>query len=342
MTILQRPNAENQPPIGPKAETQKSQSITPAPTISSGPRPPVESKPSPAAATAPAQKAPKVSAIGPKDVKIVPAVPRVSPALKNAPTATNANLASTTTNATAPPQHVPKQPQAAANAAQYQNATTQAATAAVAAAMARLAPTSEQKPRPTATSVVDNLTQKVNEMRVDSSNRTPNGPRGRGRGGRGRGRGIEVPHSDFDFELANAKFNKQDLVKEAIATGEPLEGEGINGLAESPAPNGTADVQIPAAAPYNSKSSFFDNISSEARDRHEAADGSRRAGGPEQRGEERRKNLETFGMGSVDGGYRGGFRGRGRGRGYRGYGARGGGYVRGNGGYNGRGAAATT
>jgi len=144
-------------------------------------------------------------------------------------------------------------------------------------------------------------------------------------------------------------------VKEAIASGETsMNGEipAINGteVSTEPTANGTADTVIPGAAMYNKSSSFFDNISSEARDRDEAADGKRRPSGPEFRTEERKRNLETFGMGSVEGGHRGGFRGRGRGRGgfREGRGAGGfGGYGRGGGadgaaGVRGRGRAMVT
>jgi len=134
---------------------------------------------------------------------------------------------------------------------------------------------------------------------------------------------MEVPTTDFDFESSNAKFNKQDLVKEAIATGSPLGDASVAPTVDALS-NGQSngaekeDVVIPPS--YNKSSSFFDNISSELKDREEAA--SKR--GQEFRSEERRKNMETFGQGSVDG-YRGGFRGgrgRGRGRG-RGFGYRG-------------------
>ena len=340
MNMLQKLNAENQPPVGAKPENQQSQAATPAPATASGPRPPVESKPSVGAATAPTQNNAKHTSAGLKDSKIVPAVPVISPSSKNIlAAAPPANLAATAANAgnKAPaPAAAPNKSQAAASAAaQYHNATTQAATAAVAAAMAKLAPSPRQKREPVSGNAVDNLTQKVNEMRVDNNSRTANTSRGRGRGGRGgRGRGIEVPRSDFDFESSNARFNKQDLVKEAIGTGETPDGEIVNGATDPPTPNGTADVQTPPTVPYSSKSGFFDNISSEARDRQESADGKRRPNGPELRIEERKRNMETFGMGSVDGGYRGGYRGRGRGRGHRGFGGRGA-YNRG--GYRGRG-----
>jgi protein LSM14 len=151
---------------------------------------------------------------------------------------------------------------------------------------------------------------------------------------------MEVPATDFDFESANAKFNKHDLAKEAIASGSPLgsdiavppasktatNGHAANGTDDvlKPALSEKGDIVIPAAASYNKSTSFFDNISSELKDREE----SRRLGGQEFRSEERKKNLETFGQGSVDG-YRGGFRGRGRGRGF----------GRGRSGFRGRGGA---
>lgn len=215
------------------------------------------------------------------------------------------------------------------------SAATQAATAAVAAAMAKL-PRVDQNG-----SAVDNLTKKVNEMRTNDPIRAPRHPGGSGfnqniggRGGRGGARGgpqkVEIPDTDFDFESSNAKFNKQDLVKEAIA-GSPL---GENPPAAPP----TEQAEVPVQG-YNKSTSFFDNISSESKDRMEAANGTQRPSGREWRGEEQKKNLETFGQGSVDNGYRGGFRGRGRGRGgYRGRGYGGNGQPgRGRGGYRGRG-----
>ena len=250
---------------------------------------------------------------------------------------------------------------------QYQNPT-QAATAAVAAAMAKLPPVpgSKMPSGKSDTTAIDNLTRKVNEMRTDDRVRNSRQPGTGGyaagqRGGRGGRRGhrhdskpLDVPATDFDFESSNAKFNKQDLVKEAIATGSP---KGNSPTTHSGSPNGTAgatdgtagaattdtntatstpskadgDIVIPAApATYNKATSFFDNISSELKDREEAS----RVGGREFRTEERRKNMETFGQGSVDSGYRGGYyRGRGRGRG--GYRRRGGGGGYGRGGRGG-------
>jgi protein LSM14 len=169
-------------------------------------------------------------------------------------------------------------------------------------------------------SAVDNIT-KVGELKTNDTVRAPRQPgvgsgfrgdraergeRGRGRGGRSQeARKVDVPTTDFDFESSNAKFNKEDLVKEAIA-GSPL--------GEHPQSGDDANGEsIPVAPSYNKKSSFFDDLSSDNKDR--AENSASRPGGREWRGEEQKKNVETFGQGSVDNGFRGGFRGRGRGRG---------------------------
>ena len=205
--------------------------------------------------------------------------------------------------------------------------------------MAKLPPAPGQKKRTNGESAIDNLTNKVNEMRADDNIRTSRQPGTGGyaaghRGGRGGYRGgrqreeqppknVEVPNTDYDFAEANAKFNKQDLVKSALAIVSPASSP-INGSNDIPVEasiNGGRQesehsVIIPATPSYNKTSSFFDNISSESKDRDDAA--GKRLGGREFRSEEQKKNLETFGQGSVDNGFRGGFRGRNRGRGYRG------------------------
>ena len=211
---------------------------------------------------------------------------------------------------------------------------TRVATAAVAAAMAKLPmPNSQRKPPPTDSSI-EAVTKRFNDVRPFDNNRSYRAnpvTRGSRIGHRGQhqtqSRKIEVPDTDFDFESANAKFNKQDLVKEAIASSSPFrepEEKSING-ANSESTNRSNTNSIGAstttAVAYNKASSFFDNISSEIRDREEGMGGR----GRERRGEEEKKNIETFGQGSVDG-YRGGYRGRGRGRGSGG--------SRGRGGYN--------
>jgi protein LSM14 len=306
-----------------------SKSATPAPA-GKAPPPPLESKPSVATALAPPKplskpsnhsehselaaepvQAPKAAPKGPKSGRIVPAVPIASP---NVQVAVKANGYAAALAKKLPAE---QKPQAAANAAI--DSATHAATAAVAAAMAKLPPAPGQQKGGNA---IDNLTQRVNDMRTndrarhprgDGTHRGGRGPRGAHRGGeRGTSRTVDVPKDDYDFETANARFNKQDLVKEAIASGSPIESssQGQNGTSTSNASQDGDSVTIPPSS-YNKSSSFFDDISSESKDRDE-----KRPGGREWRGEEQRKNLETFGQGSVDNGYRGGFRGRGRGRGF--------------------------
>ena len=254
----------------------------------------------------------KATPVSAKTNRVQPVLPLKSPAASKAPLQSQSG-------------NVPS-PAAQAPSASLRDAT-QAATAAVAAAMAKLPAVGQSNG-----SAMDNLTKKVNEMRTNEPIRAPRQPgtaagfapgRG-GRGGRGGaartpaqpGQKVEVPATDFDFESSNAKFSKEDLVKEAVA-GSPL---GDNPVASPTEP----DVPVT----YNKSTSFFDNISSESKDRADASGG--RPGGREWRGEEQKKNVETFGQGSVDNGYRGGFRGRGgRGRGRGGF--------RGRGGYSGNG-----
>ena len=215
---------------------------------------------------------------------------------------------------------------------------TQAATAAVAAAMAKLPPLRPQQngqQQQSNSNSVDHLTRKAGEMRInDNTVRAPRhphsaetgfAPRGGARGGASRGRGgprqeprkVEVPKDDFDFESSNAKFSKQDLVKEVIA------GDIIPDVAPTgPLEEEPQETQVPQSS-YNKKSSFFDDLSSEAKDRADGFASGQRYG-REWRGEEQKRNVETFGQGSVDNGFhRGGMRGRSRGRG---------GFVRGRGG----------
>lgn len=218
------------------------------------------------------------------------------------------------------------------------------ARAAVANAMAKMnltahLATAQHKPV-VGGNAVDKLATKVGEMKTSDG---PRGGRGGTRGQRGsfrngstQGRGMEIPTSDYDFASANEKFNKKDMIKEAIASGPPIRESSNDGVNRSGdiAPNGENlkdTVSAVTTEAYNKSTSFFDNISSEARDRKEAAAGRGR------RGEEIKKNLETFGQGSVDVGFRGrgrgGFRGRGRPyggqRGYGSYGRGGGGGQRG-------------
>jgi protein LSM14 len=272
------------------------------------PTPPVESKPSTeevkaTAATLVAEQSTKTAQVarqpanGPRNHRVNPVIPLSGSLTKPFQLPTQEGKvaeATVKTTVTATPSSV-------------QDATS-AARAAVAVAMAQLG-----NPGGNA---MDNLTNKVNEMRVNAGRGGAAPTRGRGRGGRPVAAKVEVPDSDFDFAQANAKFNKGDLLKEAT-TGSPL----------SETPNGGATpVPVEAAAPatqpnaYNKSRSFFDNISSEAKER--AENNGLKPGGREWRDEEQRKNMETFGQGSVDGGHRNfrGSRGRGRGGRGRGYG----------------------
>lgn len=295
-------------------------STTPAPSSSkTGPPPPIESKPTASVASAPskANQAPQPAV--PKPVnktgnRVAVPLAMGSPAARQQPKPA----------VPAPAQQPAQAPAQTPQPPQTQGSATEAATAAVAAAMAKLGTTN----RPSGGA--DNLTQKVSQMRVDDGQFRG---RGRGRGGQGQRGGrhegaqknVEVPKEDFDFETANAKFNKRELAKEAIASGSPL-GSPTNETFPSTT-NGHADdedVVIPAKPSekgYDKKSSFFDNISSDLKDRTEQQQTSEFVDGRAMRREERNRNMETFGQGSVDGG----FRGRGRGRG-RGYGGRGRGY----------------
>ncbi|KAI0884614.1 Scd6-like Sm domain-containing protein [Annulohypoxylon maeteangense] len=287
------------------------------PVSSAAPTPPVESKPTAAEVKATADSltttnAPSTSAPEKKSVPTGPKSNRVTPVVPIPPPTFASKLASQVTATAVTTRTTGEQANGPVTAATLKDAT-QAAKAAVASAMAKLdnprveAPVQAQPQPQNGGNLMDNLTKKVNEMRINAS-RNPTNGRGRGRGGRGGGASkVNVPDADFDFAAGNAKFNKQD-VKGAIG-GSPVT-ETSNGPTSEQSPS-----EEPTAVPvaYNKTRSFFDNISSEAKDR--AENGGQKPGGREWRGEEQRKNMETFGQGSVDGGYRGAYRGRGRGRG---------------------------
>lgn len=317
------------PPTGPKQAATPQPGQTQPPTEpkslgQGGPRqqaaaetkpakPPVEK----AAPQGPSQKVASPGAepvpTGPKNNRIAPVIPAI-PKPFPVPTSISAGVAT----ATKP-----------TSGGGIQDAT-EAAKAAVALAMAKMETGNNAAVQVQNGSTMDNLTKRVDEMRVNAV-RAGHSGRGRGRGGRGGASKIEVPNVDFDFAESNAKFNKDDLVREAISAASPVAESATPSTGEA-GDEETSDKPADQQA-YNRTRSFFDNISSEAKDR--AGSGGQKPGGREWRGEEQRKNMETFGQGSVDGGYRN-YRGRGRGRG----GPRGRGYNRGGGGYRGRGGAA--
>ncbi|XP_044290056.1 protein LSM14 homolog A isoform X2 [Varanus komodoensis] len=145
--------------------------------------------------------------------------------------------------------------------------------------------------------------------------------RGRGghRGGRGRfGIRRDVPmkfEKDFDFESANAQFNKEEIDREfhnklklkEDKPEKPVNGEdkGDSGV-DTQNSEGNADEDDPLGPNcyYDKTKSFFDNIScDDNRDRRPTW------------AEERRLNAETFGIPLRPNRGRGGFRGRGGGGG---------------------------
>ncbi|KAJ9604655.1 hypothetical protein H2200_010769 [Cladophialophora chaetospira] len=261
--------------------------------------------------------APKAVPTGPKNNRVTPAVPFAVNQKSFTPPVTAPDLS--TTNGAAAKTQKPAPSQAAMDEAARQ------AKEAVAAAMAKLNPqaAAAQDKQSSATAAIDALTKQVSDMSTATTNGTNRGGRGgfRGRGNFHRGGGqkkMEIPKSDFDFESANAKFNKGDLIKEAIASGSPLEETPAQeeGVADPAVPTPVRKDSLPSTgAAYNKSSSFFDNISSEAKDREEGNEA--RAAGRQIRSQEFQKNIETFGQGNVDGGFRGrGRGGYGRGRQY--------------------------
>lgn len=191
---------------------------------------------------------------------------------------------------------------------------------AVAAAMAKLQPQNTASVPAPSNGNADALTQQMSQLST-----TPATTRGRGshRGTRGQRQGsgghrqkVEIPQSDFDFESANAKFNKEDLIKEAIASGSPAAESVEDPVSAHAAATNAGPARkdsLSGSAPlYNKKASFFDDISSDAKDREEDRD--TRTDGRALRGQEFRRNVETFGQGNVDTGYRGRGRGAYRGR----------------------------
>uniref|UniRef100_A0A1A7WGE9 LSM14 homolog Aa (SCD6) n=1 Tax=Iconisemion striatum TaxID=60296 RepID=A0A1A7WGE9_9TELE len=151
--------------------------------------------------------------------------------------------------------------------------------------------------------------------------------RGRGVGHRGRGRfnlrrdGPMKFDKDFDFESANAQFNKEidqefqnklKLKDEKTLNGED-KGDSGPKIHKS---EGNAENETDLLGPncyYDKSKSFFDNISCD--DTRKANEKSGGSAFPRERrqtwAEERRMNAETFGISLWQGRGRGGYRGRG-------------------------------
>ncbi|KAM9351708.1 LSM14A mRNA processing body assembly factor a isoform 2-T2 [Symphorus nematophorus] len=165
----------------------------------------------------------------------------------------------------------------------------------------------------------------------------PANRRGRGGGHRGRGRfnvrrdGPMKFEKDFDFESANAQFNKEEIDREfqsKLKLKDEKAEKAVNGEdkgdsgVETQNSEGNADEECDPLGPncyYDKSKSFFDNISCD--DTRKANDKSGGSGFPRERrqtwAEERRMNAETFGIPLRQGRGRGGYRGRG-GMGFRG------------------------
>ncbi|XP_035251902.1 LSM14A mRNA processing body assembly factor b isoform X4 [Anguilla anguilla] len=163
----------------------------------------------------------------------------------------------------------------------------------------------------------------------------PPARRGRGGGHRGRGRfsvrrdGPMKFEKDFDFESANAQFNKEEIDREfqnklKLKDDKPEKPEkAVNGEdkgdsgVETQNSEGNADEEDPLGPNcyYDKSKSFFDNISCD--DTRKAAEKSGVSAFPRERrqtwAEERRMNAETFGIPLRHNRGRGGFRGRGGG-----------------------------
>ncbi|KAI5787066.1 putative G2/M phase checkpoint control protein Sum2 [Geopyxis carbonaria] len=328
-----------QGPGAPQSQPQKVDDPSPAPTVDSrvnvtasqnmqspSDQPKQDGAPTPVNLSATNQTVTKVPT-GPKGRgQIIPALPLTSPGRPN-------TLSNTNKSTCASPQAIEQNSNSIPNA--VQDLSTKINQLGI----------KSQTTDPPNSNIHDQPTVGASNLRPrqpGSGSYSANRGRGAYRGSSNQNRKVEVPTTDYDFDAANAKFNKNDLVKEVIASGD---NDGTSGsvvstngaqLPETIEKDNEGSVVIPPAPTggfYNRGSSFFDNISCENKERAEAKAGERR-GGAQFRSEEQKKNLETFGQGSVDGGYggsyRGGWRGgRGRGRSYgrgRGYGGYRGGF----------------
>ncbi|XP_067446864.1 LSM14A mRNA processing body assembly factor a isoform X7 [Thunnus thynnus] len=195
----------------------------------------------------------------------------------------------------------------------------------------------------TAPSAAGPSSQKAQQQDGVDTRRAAGAPanrRGRGGGHRGRGRfnvrrdGPMKFEKDFDFESANAQFNKEEIDREFQSklklkdekTEKPEkavngEDKGDSGVETQNSEN-NAEEECDPLGPncyYDKSKSFFDNISCD--DTRKANDKSGSSGFPRERrqtwAEERRMNAETFGIPLRQSRGRGGYRGRG-GMGFRG------------------------
>ncbi|XP_067904560.1 protein LSM14 homolog B isoform X3 [Heterodontus francisci] len=173
------------------------------------------------------------------------------------------------------------------------------------------------QPTPTQSQAqVNDENKKPQPQRRRSGNRRV---RNRGRGQNFSGNNKEAImkfEGDFDFESANAQFNKEEFVKEFQNKLKIKDDKAHKGDLGDQEEKGDSNVETPSTEGnkeepllgpncyYDKTKSFFDNISTEPKTRRTWA-------------EERKLNTETFGVSAKflrGRGFRGGFRG-GRGRG---------------------------
>ncbi|XP_007251915.2 LSM14A mRNA processing body assembly factor b isoform X1 [Astyanax mexicanus] len=153
---------------------------------------------------------------------------------------------------------------------------------------------------------------------------------------RGRGRfnvrrdGPMKFEKDFDFESANAQFNKEEIDREFQSKLKIKDEKAVNGEekgdsgVETQNSEGKVEEEDPLGPNcyYDKSKSFFDNISCDDTRKERGGVGRERR---QTWAEERRMNSETFGIPMRYNRGRGGYRGRGGGMGFRGGRGRGGG-----------------
>ncbi|XP_048464209.1 protein LSM14 homolog B isoform X4 [Rhincodon typus] len=175
-------------------------------------------------------------------------------------------------------------------------------------------------PQPSQSQVNDENKKPQPQRRRSGNRRVRN--RGRGQNFSGNNKEATMKfEGDFDFESANAQFNKEEFEKEfqnklKIKVSQILDDQVHKGDLGDQEEKGDSNVESPSTEGnkeepplgpncyYDKTKSFFDNISTEPKTRRTWA-------------EERKLNTETFGISAKflrGRGFRGGFRG-GRGRG---------------------------
>lgn len=188
---------------------------------------------------------------------------------------------------------------------------------------------------------MESVERALDDLRVSGQDATTSAPHHGGRGGRRGGNrheqkaaDLKVPATDFDFQSANARFDKSALGPASRTASQTEASPAAEG--EGDAVDGENKDKKDKVSAYNPKASFFDSLSSGSNaptptegGRGGGRGGRRGGGGRNRREEERERNVATFGEpGGIGlmgpGAYVGGWGGYGRRGGGRG-GRRGGG-----------------